>query len=627
MGRERTPQSRSRRRNPPIRGSHRVKTRDKLRSLSVRLTKNDDLIGEVFFALCKELNTPISLGLWLRYKHGEFRQVAEFELPIRDYLEKDAQRFSKDYLAASYLKKFKGLRTGINLADQAIRGFISSEIRCKETNRALRDSRRGSIDPRLSAYLLSAKRKIADLLGPCSLHCIDTFFGWGPGATYDLPRRRAQVDTKITTIPMSVSGLAKSVIDSVIRQDLHWSSALLGHMPSGPFSFMKEVFLAVDCCRVDTVPKSSKTDRVIAIEPTGNLFLQKGIGGYFRRRLKRRGVDLDDQRPNQLGAKKALSDGLATLDLKAASDTVSLELVYELLPLDWSFLLDDLRSKKALMPNGTVTKLEKLSSMGNGFTFELESLIFWALGMSVIDQSGSSGALLVYGDDIVISKEHAPELIRLLQFVGFDLNKDKSFVDGLFYESCGEHYFNGYNVTPVYQKEVISDGAELIRAHNRLFRWAERQGGDPKGFPPVARLRREADESLSQCVIPLGDESDTGFLSDLAELLAMASRLDANRGAKVRSLTSATRSLPGEPAALLAHTLRNHADFDPTGIEQTYSLPSFLREAEPQASPLWEGPNDPLRSDNVVLAVSGDQKLRYGHRWVATPGYCPLPRR
>jgi hypothetical protein len=239
--------------------------------------------------------------------------------------------------------------------------------------------------------MFRAKRKIASLLGPFSLHCIEPFFGWSPGATFDIKRRFAQVDKKVAANTITVSGRALELLESVVRHDLHWSCALLGRYPEGPWSFVPWAFSEVDLCRVTTVPKSSKTDRVIAIEPTGNIYLQTGVGGFFRRCLKRRGIDLDDQEINQGYAAKALELALATLDLKAASDTVSVELVYELLPPDWAFALDALRSHWALKPSGERVRLEKWSSMGNGFTFELETLIFWALSSSVLEDVHPGG--------------------------------------------------------------------------------------------------------------------------------------------------------------------------------------------------------------------------------------------
>jgi hypothetical protein len=207
---------------------------------------------EIYFSLCKGSDTPISLGCWLRFKYDE-SQLISVKFNPRNYKEEDVKAATLDYACISFLSKWQGLNTGIDKRAAALQSFQTSEQMCYETNRNLRSWRSGHCDQDLSSRIFRAKVKIAKLLGPFSLHCISPFFGWGPGATYDLRRRSAQVDKKLTTVPMTVCGTAVELLDSVIRQDLHWSGALLGQLPEGPFSFMKGTFLRTDSCRVKTV--------------------------------------------------------------------------------------------------------------------------------------------------------------------------------------------------------------------------------------------------------------------------------------------------------------------------------------------------------------------------------------
>lgn len=516
-------------------------------------------VGEIFFALCKSVDTPISLGLWLRFKHNQLA-LAEFELPIRDYL--DAESFRLDYVVSCFLSKFKGLNTGLDLEAEALRRFTSSEVHCAETNRRLREARKKGIDPFISAVLFTAKRKIARLLGPWSLFCIDTKFGWGPGATNDVSRRRAFVDIKMSELPISTTLRARPLARGVIETDLHWSSVVLGVDIMdlvGPYCLLDNVFDLTEECVIDTVEKNAKTHRVIAKEPRANGFLQKGVGGYIRSRLKRVGVDLDDQGRNQEGASRAFEDRLATLDLKAASDSMSRELIFELLPFDWADALDAMRSPKAEMPDGSVITLQKFSSMGNGFTFELESLIFWAISSSVLALSNEVGGteVLVYGDDIIVPAAKAAEVIAALEFIGFSINKDKSFVDGMFFESCGEHFFGGVNVTPVYQKEPIHFDPETVRCGNRILRLAYRFGSGfqfCKELLPAWRAawRRAGPTSVFQ--LPFGATGDDGWVLPASEFAQRPQ--DVNLGLKCVTFRPAKQRFPAHDAALLAWTLR-----------------------------------------------------------------------
>ena len=507
------------------------------------------LEGEVFFALCKTIDTPVSLGAWLRFKFNQLA-LAEMEINPSDYLDSDS--FQADYLVVSFLSKWKGLSTGLDLAAEAMKRFISSEVQCKDSNTRIRAGRRSGHARFEQAFWL-ARRKISHLLGPCSLFKIEPGFGWGPGATDDIYRRAAYVDTKICQTPISCTPTAESLILSVIGLDRHWSSAIENHHDKGD-----AITVHVDCNVIDTVPKNAKTHRVIAKEPRANGFLQKGVGSYIRKQLKHVGVDLDDQTINQIGAFRAYFDGFATLDLKAASDTVCTELIYELLPIDWAMLLDDLRSRKSLLPDGTKILSEKFSSMGNGFTFELESLIFWSLGSALLDLADLGDdrekTLLVYGDDLIINREVAPSFIELLNYAGFTVNTAKSYVDGNFFESCGKHYFMGVDVTPVYQKDVVVDVLTNIRLSNRLLRYAGRKTGVSKVVLPAWRVSYRSNPMWKWLQIPFPTEGDDGWLMPASEFTAV--RFDVNFGFRCNILRVVPLPLPGMERALLAHTLR-----------------------------------------------------------------------
>jgi len=429
--------------------------------------------SEVYFALCKAVDSPVSLGLWLRFKHGEHKQLVNFSVRPEWYC--NAWSFQLDYLCSEYLSKYKGFNTGVDLKTVALHSFATNEDLCHQSNDRISEARLRGFSPRVDAVIFTAKRKIASLLGSYSIdkwldHC-----KWGPGATYSLKGVLANLDNKIREDQISITATALPYFRRVISDDYAWLRSR-GVEAEGPVCLIKGISV-IRGCRVTTVPKSAKTDRTIAIEPTANQFLQGGIGNYIRRRLKRTGIDLNDQTPNQIGAQEALRLQFATVDLKAASDTVSRELVYELLPLDWAFTLDDLRSKEYQLPNGDWHYFEKFSTMGNGFTFELESLIFWALSSSVLEVLGLKDKVLVYGDDIILPDKALPLLHETFSFCGFSINTEKTHFETLFRESCGKHFFDGIDVTPVYQKEVPDDLEEIYRLANRLRRLSWRMGG------------------------------------------------------------------------------------------------------------------------------------------------------
>jgi hypothetical protein len=244
-----------------------------------------------------------------------------------------------------------------------------------------------------------------------------------------------------------------------------------------------------------TVPKSSEIDRVACKEPEINMLLQRSVGQFIRRRLKlKAGIDLNDQGINQSLARDALDLGLATLDLSSASDSISRQLVIELLPFEWWSLLDRVRVKSTLV-DGQIHELEMFSSMGNGFTFELESLIFYALTRAVAYKSKVKGRISIYGDDIICSSRLGARLARVFHWFGFKVNAKKSNWTGLFRESCGKHYYDRREVTPFYVREPIRRISDVIRLLNRLLVWS---ADDWKAIldPEIALFHRKWAESV-----------------------------------------------------------------------------------------------------------------------------------
>jgi hypothetical protein len=240
--------------------------------------------------------------------------------------------------------------------------------------------------------------------------------------------------------------------------------------------------------KVTFVPKDAKTERAIAIEAQINVLLQLSVGAYLKRRLHSVGCDLKSQQRNQelawIGSIFRDRYDPVTLDLAMASDTLCIELVRELLPPDWYDFLDGLRAREGRHQN-TEFVWEKFSSMGNGFTFELETLIFYALAQACSDLNGTThwfhdtfgrpyryAYVSVFGDDIIVPQVDSQFLIDVLRYCGFRVNRDKSFVLGPFRESCGEDFFNGDSVRALYATEGIEKVKDLILLLNGLT-WLE----------------------------------------------------------------------------------------------------------------------------------------------------------
>jgi len=402
---------------------------------------------------------------------GDHSSIVAAKINALDY--DNAEDFRRDYLCVEFMSKFPNWELGIDREKAALDAFYDAEKRCSVSNRVLAFSfGNPSVGLSTASYIYTAQRKIERLLGRFLWDEAEQDFGFGPGASFALPRRSGDTYHKLGVVP-EVTKECAVLAHTALRRCPTWFARVASLSgKDSPF----DMFNIVEGNRITTVPKNAKTHRVIAIEPLMNMFIQKGIGACIRRRLRRVGVDLNDQTINQrLAREGSLTGSLATIDLSAASDTVSLEICRQLLPEDWFRAIELARSPSGVMPDGTRIVYQKVSSMGNGFTFELESLIFWALCSAVISlHGGSETRLAVYGDDLIVPVECYGQIERLLEHCGFKLNAKKSYASGPFRESCGKHYFQGSDVSPFYIRESVEGFLPTVLLCNNLRRWASR---------------------------------------------------------------------------------------------------------------------------------------------------------
>jgi hypothetical protein len=226
--------------------------------------------------------------------------------------------------------------------------------------------------------------------------------------------------------------------------------------------------------RVITVPKTMKTPRIIAIEPTCMQYMQQAIGIELVESLEahsvtRNLIGFSDQEPNQLMARQGSLDGsLATLDLSEASDRVSNQLVRQMLaPFPWLAMgVDASRSRKADVPGFGVLRLAKFASMGSALCFPIEAMVFLAIVFVGIekelkrplgrrDLNDFAGKVRIYGDDIIVPADFVRSVVSTLQDFGLVVNESKSFWTGKFRESCGKEYYDGNDVSVVKCRRML----------------------------------------------------------------------------------------------------------------------------------------------------------------------------
>lgn len=361
---------------------------------------------------------------------------------------------------------------------RAIQAYIECESEVKATDRA--------IDPELCDEFESMSvRLFGDTLASVDLAVYrgDVKPKHGPGATADRLRGNAKFDLS------------------------EWTTRLESVFPYGDHAIPSwRYYYRLDCVdfrepgrerpvRVVLVPKTLKTPRVIAIEPTCMQFMQQGLMELLVRCLEEDEltsgmIGFTDQTPNQRMARSGSVDGgLATIDLSEASDRVSNQHVRRLFAHfpHLNEAVQATRSRKADVPGHGVIRLAKFASMGSALCFPVEAMVFLTIVFLAIQKShrrrltrndikSYKGRVRVYGDDIIVPADLLPLVITYLEAFGLKVNRDKTFGTGLFRESCGRDYYGGTDVTPTRcrhefpsSREDVEKTISLVSFRNRLY--------------------------------------------------------------------------------------------------------------------------------------------------------------
>lgn len=481
---------------------------------------------ELFIRLCSDLDVlPDGVK-----PDGAFDLTAE-QLVNLPFPSTKGEKFRERYLLREVLRKYPGFDLGIDTKQAALTTFLKGEEQNSGVSDRLHTLSVGSLPARRILY--AASKKISKVLGRFSW---DKFWkGWrfGPGATVTLASQDAVVYRKLRGRP------------AVTRSCLKFAKHLVKLNPVG-FAGIEcdaegnPLFEIVEYDRYQSVPKNAKTDRSIGIPPDMNVACQLALGRELRRLMYRSGINLNDQSINQRWAQFGSENGtVATVDLANASGSITIPLVWHLfgsLPdscqdRTWLWVMDALRTEYTLIDESTLHRNELFSAMGNGFTFELESLIFWALAHAVCDELGlpPKRTVSVYGDDIVLPVEAVSLLTEVFAFVGFQLNADKSFstpAGDCFRESCGSHYLDGVDVSPFYVDSCLDNPGAIILLANNLHRWANHPGWrDGRVYGTWAWVLSHLEPAFMRCQIPMGSEDDGVILSeDEAHLKLLKSR-------------------------------------------------------------------------------------------------------
>lgn len=421
-------------------------------------------LEEIVLCLLEGLATPRAVTVAILLRHREFDQIAKLQCDPRTHICEESYRLAA--IATSLLRKCADLPTSFDRKAVAVDTFFATERICHATNIRLAPFLEGALDDvrdePIYRFLMNVRTRISRILGSPP-EMLDGAFG--PGGTFGDKGRLTTVADKMTSDPMFTTGSLSFLINWV---GTAWATACAdaGKRP-----------VRVRGSRFTTVRKDCSTDRGIEIQPSITGFYQLGLGREVRKRLKSAGIDLvNGQHIHRRVVREcSLSGRLASLDLTNASSSSCKNLVRLLVRADWLELFEELRTTHTLI-NGHWVRLEMFSAMGNGYTFELETLIFHCICLEAVQMNSqgirgfTSSDVFTYGDDILIPSQDFKAVVSALKFCGFTPNERKSFSEGDFRESCGADYFRGLDVRPFFLKEFPHEPHEFIKLANGISR-------------------------------------------------------------------------------------------------------------------------------------------------------------
>lgn len=394
--------------------------------------------------------------------------------------------FQKLYQLQSFLKKYPIKGNDEACRKAAIVKLLAGESQCKDTNE--------NIHTRLGLDTIHGRVReiIYKILGPLpSDFMTSTEVKFGPGSTVNPHNRKFSETSEFfkLTDKLYIPEKAKFFLAAHLSSNEGWVNGLADHYHinlngRSRIQFEQEIFerhfIIVDDDfpnKLSYVEKNADEHRTIGVELNGLVILQMVLGNLIRKRLRNFGLNLNSQSRNKHMARLAKTFHLSTVDLANASNTLSKETVKAVLPYDWYIAMDTLRSSHGQVSDTKqIINYEMFSSMGNGFTFELESLIFYAIALATVEKDNPEFQrrqcqknVAVFGDDVIVPQESYNNLVANMGLYGFRINDSKSFRNGRFFESCGCDFFDCTDVRPFFLKREIKTVRDIYFLCNSIL--------------------------------------------------------------------------------------------------------------------------------------------------------------
>jgi len=396
--------------------------------------------------------------------------------PAPDFEDDNIARFKATYQIQSVLKRYrfqKDLYTDDELTQKAITSFEDTQVRIRQVDWS-------SLSAKTNAILDLASDYIRSILGPYDCDEHSDLCRFGRRASVGIPAREASEAARwelpISGSPEQISWFSSEMMNIDCVQE-YWRKQL----ESDP---QRSVFHEVDSLKLALVPKTFKSLRSIMPNTTIGSYMSYGLGEMIRKRLRAKGYDIKtlQMRHRVLARLGSRHTQYATLDLSSASDSISVAMVDRLFPPDWLAILHQSRIGRVVLPDNRCVESETFCTMGIGYTFPLQTLVFLSIlkAASFYSFGKRKMTISVYGDDMIYNVILHSHILDVFSEIGLVVNIEKSYHTGYFRESCGGDYFRGVDVRPFQPRNgSASVGKTTYEAilykyiNGLLMRWSE----------------------------------------------------------------------------------------------------------------------------------------------------------
>lgn len=377
--------------------------------------------------------------------------------PFRDYTFPEIgvihpTRFKRWHQLANLLKKYRFKQDKFSdeeLQSSTHKSFCENQIRL-----SIHQPRHFS-----THLVIQEARKLArGILGSFDSEKTTISAHFGKKSSIGCPLSLAYIDHKLTDV-RAFSGsteCSKWFLESYLPGDSLLTSIVSPILAENACDFEHDSLNLVD------VPKSWKTLRRITPLTLLALFYSYGVGEQVTEKLKIAGLDITRLQNRHGKLIKRFSrrrhstfhgGSHATADLSSASDSLTSELLNSILPREWYNACKKTFTHQVVHSSGTMYSSSVLP-MGNGLTFPVETLIFYCLIKAIGNLLGTGGIYSVYGDDLIYPSRIHKYVCEVFSNLKLIINRDKTFVNAPFRESCGSDYYRGVDVRPC----ILPDG-------------------------------------------------------------------------------------------------------------------------------------------------------------------------